>query len=165
MDRRNVLILAILGAGICSISLALFWPESDEERISSLLHDLAHAVSFSEPIENPVFYGSALANRLEPYLTEQVQVDVHDVRAQVPRDRGQMAIAAAVALARYGSLDVTLSEVSIEMQDGGARATASARVIANEGGTLRSESRNVHFVVSKEDGDFKVSAVRADDPQ
>jgi len=165
MDRRTVLILTLLAAGISSISLALLWPESDEERIATMLGELADAIGFSEPIENPVFYGSALANRLEDYLTEQVRVDVHDVRAKVPSDRGQMAMAAAMALARYGSLDVTLSDVSIQMEGDGAQASAEARVIANEAGQMRSESRRVHFVISKEGGDFKVSSVRAGDPE
>lgn len=165
MDRRTVLILTLLAAGISSISLALLWPESDEERITTMLHELADAIGFSEPIENPVFYGSALANRLEDYLTEQVRVDVHDVQARVPKDRGQMAMAAAVALARYGSLDVTLSDVEVQMQDDGAKASARARVIANQGGEMRSESRRVQFVISKEGGDFKVSSVQAEGPE
>lgn len=164
MDRRTLLISTLLAAGISSISLALLWPESDEERITTMLHELADTIGFSEPIENPVFYGSALADRLEDYLTERVRVDVHDVRSKVPDDRGQMAMAAAVALARYGSLDVTLSNIEIQMLADGAEANAQARVVAHQAGEMRSESRHVHFVISKEGGDFKVSSVQADGP-
>lgn len=160
MERRNLILGALLAGGAILVMTALFWPKSDEELILAQLNSLAEAVGFSEPIENPMFFGATLADRLEPLVTEQVQVSIPEVHGTVPRDRGQLALASAMALSRYGSLSVSLSSINIQLSAGGARANAEARVIATEGGQLKSDSRTVHFELIKDSGDYQVSSVR-----
>lgn len=166
MDRRNVVLFGLLALGGASVAAALFWPQSDEERVAEVLHGTAAAVGFSEPIENPVFFGSALADRLEEYLTERVDVQVYEVHgSRAPNERGQLAIASAMALSRYGSLDVSLSNIAVQLLPDGARATAEARVLASVGGSPQTESRRVHFELVREDGTFKVKRVQVDQAQ
>lgn len=160
MERRNLVVGALLVGGGVLVLVALFWPKSDEERITGQLESLAAAVGFSEPIENPIFFGSALADRLEPLVTERVRVDIPEVHGSVPSDVGQLAVASAMALSRYGSLSVTLSAIDIRLSTTGAQVSALARVIAAEAGQLKSDTRPVQFELVKDSGDYQVSSVR-----
>ena len=165
MERRNLIVGALLVGGGIFVMAAWFWPKSDEELIAAQLDSLAAAVGFSEPIENPLFFGSALADRLEPLVTEHVQVDIPEVHGSVPKDRGQLALASAMALSRYGSLSVSLSSLNIQLSTTGAQVSALARVIAAEGGQLKSDTRTVDFELVKDSGNYQVSSVRVGAPK
>jgi len=165
MQRRSSLILGFILLGVLGMGMALFYPQSDEEKIAEQLHGLAQAIGFSEPIANPVFFGSALAEHLEPYMTESVQVMVPEVQQHLPRERARLALAAALALSRYGSLDVSLSDLAIVLLPEGANVTAQARVTATSGSEPKMDRRPVHFALVRESGTFKVSSVRVEPPQ
>ena len=164
MERRSLIIFGLLALGTVSVSLAVLLPQSEEEQVASQLHGLAGAVGFSEPIESPLFFGSVLADRLEPYVADHVDVQVDEVDLNPPQERGRLAVAAAMALARYAAFEVRLSGLEIALTNGGAEVAAVARVSATSAGTLRSDQRRVHFSLDKSSGTFLVTAVRAERP-
>ncbi len=164
MERRNLLILGLASVGLLAVSLSLFLPKSEEEVVAEQLHGLAASVGFSEPIVSPVFFGSALADRLEPYVAERVEVQIDEVTPNAPNERGKLAIAAAMALSRYGSLDVSLSDLTIELHASGARARAVARVSATEGGRVKVDDRPVRFDLQNNSGHYRVTRVLVASP-
>ena len=131
MERRDLLLSGLAATGLISIGLAIFLPKSDEERITEQLEGLTEAVGFSEPIENPMFWGAALADRIEPFTADRLQVRVAEVAQRPPTERGRLALAAATVLARFGSFRVTLTELSIDLTPTGARARGMIHVQAN----------------------------------
>lgn len=156
--QRRVLAPGLLALGVSVMGYALFSPGSDEERVRRTLLDLAEAVSFSEPIQNPVFYASHLNEEFEDLLTERVAVSLAEVSSRMPEERHELGLAAAQVLSRSGSLSVTLDFEEIRIDDTGADAEVSATVLADRGG-LRRETRSVRFRLLRDGRAFRVSQV------
>lgn len=160
MDRRQLLGACAAGVGVATVGYAFFWPANDEELIAQLISELGLALSFSEPISNPLFYGSALTDKFESMFTEQVHIRVSEVSARIPESRSKLGLAAAQALSRYGSLNVGFSLEELKVSGKSAECEATASVLGNLGGDFRSDSRRVTFSLSKEDGDWRIQSAR-----
>lgn len=165
MDRRQVLGASAAILGALSVGYALLAPASDEEMIAQVLVELGLALSFSAPISNPLLFGSALSDKFESIFTEQVSIRVSEVSTQLPRSRGKLGLAAAQALSRYGSLNVSLSIDELTIHGESAHCEATASLAGNRGGELRSDSRRVTFDFTKQSGDWLIQSalVRASD--
>ncbi len=164
MDRRRILggAAGILGLG--AIGYAFFAPANDEELIAQVLDDLASSLSFSEPISNPIFFGSSLSGKFETIFTEQVQLSVSEVSGNIPSSRGKLGLVAAHALSRYGSMHVSISLDAVDVTGDSARCEATATVAAADGGQLRRDSRPVLVQLVKEDGDWLIRSARVEAP-
>ena len=65
---------------------------------------------------------------------------------------------AATALSRYGSLDVSLSDLQISLTEE-AHVQALATLAATQGSRLKQDERQVRFVLIKAGGDYIVSEI------
>lgn len=164
MERRNLLAIAAVAVGCLVLAYAFFWPESDEEQIASQLDRLAAAVSFTEPPGNVMFFGSHLADEFEEIFDETVHVKAVEAGASLPEQRQEFAFACAKVLSRFGSLDVTFSDVRIDVGQT-ARAVASAVATADVSGELRRDTRPVQFELARVDGDWKVTSAIIHPPE
>lgn len=164
MDRRQLIGASAGLVGVAAIGYALFSPVSDEEMIAQVLDELGLALSFSAPISNLVFFGSALSEKFETIFTEQVQIRVSEVSARIPSSRGKLGLAAAQALTRYGSLNVSFSIDELRITGDSARCEATASVSGNQGGVMRSDSRPVIFRFSKDSGDWLIQRATVQAP-
>lgn len=156
MDRRQILGAGVGLLGLGSISYALFAPVNDEELIAQVLDELEDALSFSEPVGNPIFFGTSLSEKFETIFTEQVQIRVSEVVGNIPSSRHRLGLAAARTLSRYSSLDVSLSIDSLSVAEDTAKCEATAKVTGNDQGRPRTDSRPVHFAFAKVDGDWLI---------
>lgn len=157
MDRRNLLAGSALGAGCLFLGYALFWPESDEERILAVLDRLALAVSFDEPIPNPVFFGNHLAEEFEEIFAPRVHVVVPEARVSLPGERQKLAFSSAKVLSRYGSFDVGFSNVDVQVEER-ARVDAEATATALVRGEHERDVRPVQFEFEEIDGDWRITS-------
>ena len=158
MERRTLLAGGALLVGTLTLGIALFSPQSDEEQIRETLDALAEAVSFSEPIGNPVFYGSHLSDQFKELMTDPVQVRVSEVQGSLPSNRGRLGLAAAQVLTRYGALHVGLGDLDINVNGDQASVKGTATVTALGGGRPKRDERPIRFELVK-DGDWVVSSV------
>ncbi len=166
VDRRRWIAALIGIVGASAISIALLYPESDEEQIERVLQRLASAVSFETPIDNPMFFGSRLSEQFQDLLAEDVRVRVSEVPFPLPSHRGQLGLAAAQGLSRYGSLQVSLSGINPKINGKTAEVKTVASVMTFSGAQLQSTERPVDFSLSKADGDWRVSSVKVSaDPE
>jgi len=165
MDRRQLLGATVGLLGLGAIATALLAPASDEELIAQVLDDLALSLSFSEPIANPIFFGSNLSEKFEDILSEHVQISVSEVAGSIPSARGKLGLIAARALSRYASLRITLSIDELTVQGDSAHCAATAEVTGNDGAGLRSDSRSVVFDLVKDGGDWLISSARVEAPE
>lgn len=165
MDRRTLLATAAGALGLFVVGYAVFAPANDEEMIRETLDRLAAGISFSEPIQNPIFYGSHLAETFDEVFTESVQISVAEVRANIPSHRGKLGLATAQVLQRSGSLDVSFGSTDIDIQGDSARVVSVATVSGNDGGQLRRDSRRVDFDFVKDGGDWRIARARVRHPE
>jgi hypothetical protein len=110
------------------------------------------------PIANPLLFGSALSEKFESIFTERVAIRVSEVSAQIPDDRKRLGFAAAQALSRYGSLNVTFSLNELSFASDSARCQATARVAGVEEGELRTDARPVVLEFAKQNGDWRIQS-------
>jgi hypothetical protein len=160
MDRRTAIAASATAVGVMGIGYALFAPVSDEELIAEVLDRLAGALSFSEPIANPLFFGSHLAETFNQILVDNVDIRVVEVSAQIPSHRGKLALAAARVLQRYGSLDASFGSIDISVNGDAASVNAEATLMGHVSGELRRDSRAVAFDFSRVDGDWRIASAR-----
>lgn len=160
MDRRRAIAATVSALGLGVLGYALFSPLSEEEQVENVLRALCAAVSFDEPIQNPMFFGSHLSEQFQDLLTEDVRVMLSEVHFPIPSHRGQLGLAAARGLSRYGSLNATLGGLEIQLQEGQAEARATVTVVSNSGGEVRRADRPVDFSLIKVDGEFRVASVK-----
>jgi hypothetical protein len=165
MQRRTLLAGGAAALGLLSVGYALFAPVSDEELIIEVLDELALALSFSEPIQNPIFFGSHLSDRFQDIFAEQVDLEVAEVSGRIPSHRGQLGLAAAQALSMYGSLDVTFGSTSVTVSGTSAEVTSEASVVGTFQGEMRRDTRSVHFEFVLTDGDWKIKGARVSPAQ
>jgi len=163
MLRKNLLVYGLASAGALTVTAALFWPRSKEEVIISQLQGLAAASSFSQPIENPIFFGSALTERWEDYLNNPVRVTVPEVQSRLPSQPGQLAMSAALVLSRFGAFQVSLSDLEVRLTALGASVDGVAEVTVIEAGTPRRDTRPVHFELSEDGGQYLVTTISVSD--
>jgi hypothetical protein len=83
---------------------------------------------------------------------------VSEVSAQIPDDRKRLGFAAAQALSRYGSLNVTFSLNELSFASDSARCQATARVAGVEEGELRTDARPVVLEFAKQNGDWRIQS-------
>jgi hypothetical protein len=162
MQRRTLLAGGAAVLGVLSVGYALFAPVSDEELIVEVLDELAAALSFSEPIQNPIFFGSRLSERFQDVFAEQVNLRVAEVSARIPSHRGQLGLAAAQALSRYGSLDVSFGSTTVNVSGQSAQVTSEASVVGTFQGEMRRDSRSVDFDFVLTDGDWQIAGARVE---
>lgn len=164
MDRRQLLGAGAALVGVVAVGYALFAPVNDEELIAEVLTELGLALSFSAPISNPLFFGSALSDKFENLFTEHVKISVSEVSGTLPDSRGKLGLVAAQALSRYGALNVSFSIDELKVSGDSARCLATASLRGNQGGEFRSDSRPVVFSFKKEDGDWRIQRARVRAP-
>lgn len=160
MDRRAVIAASATAVGVFGIGYALFAPVSDEELIAEVLDRLADALSFSEPIANPMFYGSHLGETFNEIFSENVHIRVAEVAGQIPSHRGKLGLAAARVLQSYGSLDVSFGSTQIAISGDSATVNSEATVMGALGGEMRRDTRAVAFELARIDGDWRITSAR-----
>lgn len=160
MQRRTLLAGGAAALGLLSVGYALFAPVSDEELITEVLDELAAALSFSEPIQNPIFFGSHLSDKFQDIFTEQVNLSVAEVSGRIPSHRGQLGLATARALSMYGSLDVSFSSTTVTVSGQSAQVTSEATVAGTFQGELQRDSRSVDFDFVLTGGDWQIAGAR-----
>lgn len=165
MERREFIAGGVLILGLSVVGYAILAPENDEELIAVVLDDLADAVSFDVPISNPVFFGSRLADRFEAIFAETVTIRVLEVQRTAPPKRSHLALAAAQAMSRYGSLHASFSDLEISIHDSVAQVDAVVHVEGNHGGEFRKDSRPVSIELSKEGGDWLIVNLVVEAPE
>ncbi len=164
MTRRDLLLFSLAAGGALSIAWAVFSPKSDEERVAEQLHALADAVHFSEPILNPLFWGTRVAEKMEPLTSPSLILSLAEIGGSPPTERRQLALAGAQMLSRYGSFEVHLEDLNIRLNETGAQAWARARTLANEAGQIRSDTRKVHFRLDKASSDYLITHIEVESP-
>ena len=165
MDRRQLMGAGAVLLGTGAVGYALFAPVNDRELVAELLDELASTLSFSEPIGNVVFRGSHLSERFKELFVEQIQIRVSEVHGDIPSHRGKLGIAAAQALARYGSLDVSFGIDDMKIQGDSAEIQATATVMGTYGGEMKRDTRPVMFTAVKISGEWRIQTAFVSAPQ
>lgn len=160
MQRRQLLFAGLAGLGLSLVGYAVFSPASDEEKAAATLHELARAVSFESPQENPLFFGNLLAARFDDLLGDTVRITIPEVHAPLPEDPGQLAVATAQVLSRYARFEVSLGALQFEPGDKPI-VHADVTVLANVHGELRRGERRVDFTLERTFGGFRVLGIAA----
>ncbi len=166
MDRRTLLSLLGLAGGAAVLGAAVFWPETDEERIRAVLDEVTMAVEFSEPIANPVFFGSRLADSWQDVMMDQVRVHAEEASRSGNFERSRLALLTSQVLAtRFSSLMVTLSDVSIRVARDTAEVDATVVALTDQGTGSSAGQRSARFSLERANGDWKISSVYIGGPE
>ena len=137
---------------------------SDEDRIREQLSSLASAVSSSEPVTNAVFRASYLRERFEDLLAPGVLIDVPEV-GRLPSDPKSLALATARVQTGFGSFEVELGDMDIEIGTPDDTAIAQGQVeLTATGSWGRREERHVVFHLTNRSGTWLVSAIHVEAP-
>lgn len=160
MQRRQLVFAGLAALGLSLLGYAILSPVSDEEKAEATLRELARAVSFEAPQENPLFFGNLLAARFDDLLGDTVQITIPEVHAPLPEDPGQLAIATAQVLSRYGRFEVSLGALEYDF-DSTPTVHAKVTVLANVHGELRRGQRRVDFTLERTFGGFRVVGIAA----
>lgn len=157
MQRRTLLAVGGLTLGALSLGIALLSAESEEEKMRRLLNELALAVNFDSPIENPLLYGTRLADRFEELLAEPVALDVPEAGG-FPASPRPLALAATPLLSRFGAFEVEFTNVRVEsLEPPRLRALVKSRIVVQ--GEPRRDERDVDVELEKSGRSYRAKSI------
>jgi hypothetical protein len=132
-------------AAAIAIWFTLFRP-SEEDRVRKVLDRFAKAVAVKAD-DNILARTGRLRSELKETVTDDVYVDVSDLNIRVT-SRGALVEDATKAGLVFQSADCSLTGMTIKIDD-----------TAERGGERRVEKRPVHFLLRKNDGEWRITTV------
>lgn len=162
MDKKLLFAGLGLGLGLVVLVYALFSAETEEEKMRRVLNELATAVSFHEPIENPLVHGARLQKNLEELVAQPLQVELKEAFSQLPSEPRALALAASQALLPYGALHVSYKKLELHTE-APYSASGVVQISAFQNGEPKSAERPIHFEFTRLKGEFLVSRIQIDE--
>ncbi|HSO32661.1 MAG TPA: nuclear transport factor 2 family protein [Labilithrix sp.] len=145
-------------AAAIAIWFTLFRP-SEEDRVRKVLDRFAKAVAVKAD-DNILARTGRLRSELKETVTDDVYVDVSDLNIRVT-SRGALVEDATKAGLVFQSADCSLTGMTIKIDDTAttAKVDALAVVTGERGGERRVDKRPVHFLLRKNDGEWRITTV------
>ncbi len=152
--------IALACAAVAGVAIWLtLFRSSDEDRVKKTLADLATIVSVKDG-DTIISRTVRLRSRLKEVVSDDVSVRVDELGMDV-RGRQRLEDDAAKAGLVFQNADCTFVTTKMQIDPAAtiAQVDATALVTANRGGERKVDKRDVHFLLRKDDGTWKVSTI------
>ena len=123
---------------------------TEEDKVKKTVERFAKAVE-PHPQANPAFELGRINDTFKDVLADHVEISVPEI-PQVPSDRKQLAALAMQGGARYGEVDIGISDVTVKLDEGKTTAQVDCTAeLREKGGRARKDKRRVHFFLRNDD--------------
>ena len=153
--------------GLVLAGYALFFNDSDEDRIRAKLQEFEVAVSMDEAERNILFRLARVKKAFAEIFVKKVTYDLPELQAK-ERGRTKLATLAASAPRLYRTMRVDLSGLSIKLDASASSAAAYGKALLSGerlSGQPQRDSRTVSLRFDKVDGKWRIVAVTASPPE
>jgi hypothetical protein len=142
-----------------------FFRASDEDRIRGVLDRLAKAVAVKRD-DNAIARAARVKSELKELVTDDVRADVSELRVGVTGRAKLVEDATKLGLV-YQEASVSFTNAVIKIDDAKttAKADVTGVVTATSGGERKTDKRDVHFLLRKEDGAWRVTTIDVMEPR
>ncbi len=150
-----------IALGIAIAVYALFFSESDEDKIRGLLERLEAAVRVTEDDTNVVVRGARMKNELSAIFIKEVSFDIPEL-SNVSAGRDELIGLATKAPQLWRTATVDLSGLVITLDEGamGGIAVGDAHLDATRHeGSLHRDTRKISVSLEKIDGEWRIIAL------
>ena len=156
--KKWVIVAACAALAAVTLYFTVFRP-SEDDRVRKVLVRFAKAVSV-KPNDNILARAGRLKSELKETVSDDVYVVVPDLNVRVA-SRAALAEDATKAGLVYQSADCELSSMTIKIDDSAtsAKVDALAIVTGSRGGDRKVDKRPVHFLLRKDDGDWRITTI------
>lgn len=166
LEKRT---LGLLVGGACALVAAIaiyftLFRSSDEQAIREVLARLAKAVQVKEG-DTPISRHARLRSEFSEICSDDVRVDVSELHIGVT-GRQRFAEDATKAGLVYSKATIEWSNVVMKLDEGAnlAKVDATGVVQGDNGGQPRSDKRDVHFLLRKDDGRWRITTIDVQAP-
>jgi len=167
MNKRNLGILVGVACAVVAVVVIwmTFFKSSDEQAIQAVLARLAKAVMVKEG-DTVISRNARLKSELADIVSDDVRVDVTELHMGVT-GRARFVEDATKAGLMYSKATVEWTNTRIKLDEGGsvAKVDATGLVTGDNGGQPRSDKRDVHFLLRKDDGKWRITTIDVAAPQ
>jgi hypothetical protein len=153
--------------GVVLAGYALFFNDSDEDRIRARLQELELTVGMNEAERNILFRLARVKKAFSEIFIKQVTYDLPELHAK-ERGRTRLAALAANAPRLYRTVRVDLGELNIKVDASRSSAAAYGKaVLIGErlSGQPQRDARTVSFRFDKVEGSWRIVSVIASPPE
>lgn len=147
--------------GVAIAVYALFFSETDEEKIQALLERFEDAVAVTPDDTNLVLRAARVKKELSEIFTQEVSFDIPEL-SSVSSGRDEFIGLAAKAPQIWRAGEIDLSALSITVDEAGVAAVAvgDARLNATrQDGQIQRDARKVSISLEKIEGAWKIVAL------
>jgi phosphoribosylformylglycinamidine synthase len=150
-----------IALGIALAVYALFFSESDEDKIRALFNRLEDAVRVTEDDTNLVVRAAHIKGEFTEIFTKDVNFEIPEL-INVKTGRAELAGLAAKAPQMWRTASVNLDDLGITLDDPGNGAVAVGNAVLDatrHDGQLTRDTRNVSIRLEKIEGDWRIIQV------
>jgi phosphoribosylformylglycinamidine synthase len=153
-------------AGLAIFLYAVFFAESEEEKVRGRLGELADAVAVREGETNPLLRGARLKDAFEELLAKEVVVRIPELAGAVAGRRDLVGIATqAASLWRTASFDLGGLRLELDEPKTSAHATGEIMLVGTRhSGEPERDERSVSIRLDKIEGRWLVVSIAVSAP-
>ncbi len=148
-----------IALGVAIAVYALFFSESDEDRIRDVLDRLTDAIAVTPEDQNMVLRAAHIKGEFADIFTKEVSFAIPELNQAAGGKRVELVGLAAKAPQLWSDARVDLSGLSIRVDEAGLSAVAvgDAQLDAiRRGGQIERDTRKVSISLDKIDGDWRI---------
>jgi hypothetical protein len=156
--KRWMVAAACAVVAVIVLWLTLF-RASEEEKVKKTLNRLVKTVMVKEG-DNIISRTARLKSELAEIVSDDVRIDVPDLHIATT-GRREVVEKAAQAGVMFSSADCELTNAKVQIDEGATTAKVDAIAVFTgvRGGERRVDKRDVHFLLRKDDGHWRVTTI------